>query len=117
MSWLAPQFQVEVIDENEYPYDIEVGMIHIKTGGAKFLEENYPKISVKSKVIEYPYTRNSINLITMEMDKNKVIEGSVEVYDNKNMTWVSPQFQVESVKDTSYPYDIEDNEIIDPTND
>lgn len=117
MTWLAPQFQVEVIDENEYPYDIEVGMIYIKTGAAKFLEENYPKISVKSKIIEYPYTRNSINLITMEMDKNKVIEGTVEVYDNKNMTWLSPQFQVESVKDTAYPYDIEDNEIIDPTED
>lgn len=112
LVWIAPQFQVEVIDENEYPYDIEVGIINIKTGAAKFLEENYPKISVKSKVIEYPFTKNNIGLLTMEMDKNKVIEGTVEVYDNKDNVWLSPQFQVESVKDTEYPYDIEDNDIV-----
>lgn len=112
LVWIAPQFQVEVIDENEYPYDIEVGIINIKTGAAKFLEENYPKISVKSKIIEYPFTKNNIGLLTMEMDKNKVIEGTVEVYDNKDNVWLSPQFQVESVKDTEYPYDIEDNDIV-----
>lgn len=116
MAWISPQFQVEVIDENEYPYDIEVGIVHIKTGAAKFLEENYPKISVKSKVIEYPFTQTNISFVTEVMDKDKVIEGQVEVYDNKTNVWLSPQFQVENVPNIKYKYDVEDNEIINPDN-
>ena len=113
-GWISPQFQVEVIDPNEYTYDVELGLRYWNNLVFKAKEETMPgKLHVSYRIIVDPITDNNISFRTEELHKDKFIQGNVEVYDeNKTLTWLTPTFSATTEKESTYHVDEDDTIIL-----
>ena len=112
-AWSTPQFQVEVVKDDVYTYDIELALKHYTGAAIKALDETYAKLTVTYKLDVNPIVDNSITFTTHELKPNEFIQGMVNVYnDNQTFTWLSPTFSVEAEKTTQYKVDAEDTLIL-----
>lgn len=112
-AWSTPQFQVEVIKDNVYEYDIHLALKYYDDSVLKPLDETAGRLSVVYKKQVDPITFNSISIMTQELRADEFIQGNVEVYDdNKTLTWLTPTFSVEAEQATKYKVGIDDTSII-----
>lgn len=111
-SYIAPQFQVEVVDESEYTYDAYLGLKYFDSVGFKPLDETMPgKLDISYRLEANPLVDNTITFRTQEFKINEFIQGAMEVHDNKSNTWVAPTFNVSVEDPITYKVDASDTDI------
>lgn len=87
-----------------------LGILNLKDGYLKALEEDYAKLNTISLNVYDKLDailETNIGIRTSELKDADLFKGTVEIYPDVGMAWIAPQFRVEVIDDNEYEYDKE----------